>query len=157
MLPEPQGAHWSKDGRYLIAETQDNPKTQDDIWMLPLFGDRKPIPYLHTEASERLAKLSPNGKWLAYMSDESKRYEVYVQTFPNPGGKWQVSVNGGGKPVWSRDAKELYFIGADKKMMAVEVKGGDQFEAGVPRPLFDTQIRVFQRIMMFTTRPNAPN
>ena len=131
---------WSKDGHYLIAETVGNPKTGQDIWVLPLFGDRKPIPYLHTEANERLAKLSPNGKWLAYMSDESNRNEVYIRTFPNPSGKWQVSVNGGGKPVWSRDGKELFFIGADRKMMAAEVKDGDQFEAGLPKPLFDTQL-----------------
>jgi serine/threonine protein kinase len=131
---------WSKDGHYLIAETIGNPKTGMDIWVLPTFGDRKPIPYLHTEANERLAKLSPNGKWLAYMSDESNRNEVYIRTFPNPSGKWQVSVNGGGKPVWSRDGKELFFIGADRKMMAAEVKDGDQFEAGLPKPLFDTQL-----------------
>jgi Tol biopolymer transport system component len=75
---------------------------------------------LHTEFRERFPKLSPNVEWLAYHSDESRRCEVYVQTFPKPGAKWQVSTNGGERPVWSRDGKELFYIGADGKMMAVE-------------------------------------
>ena len=131
---------WSRDGKYILEENNGDPKTGNDIWVLPLFGDRKPYPYLHTEFSERYAKLSPNGQWLAYVSDESKSNEVYVQTFPNPGGKWQVSTNGGSYPVWSRDGKELFFIGADQKLMAVEIKGGAKFEAGLPKPLFDVHI-----------------
>ncbi len=139
---------WSRDGRYIIEETSNDPKTGFDIWILPVFGDRKPIPYLQTEFNERWAKLSPNGQWLAYVSGETKRNEVYVQTFPTLGGKWQVSTNGGDKPLWSRDGKELFFIGADQKLMAVEVKGdtakgGAKFEAGLPKPLFDTRIPIF--------------
>jgi serine/threonine protein kinase len=131
---------WSRDGRYMIESVLD-PKTKFDIWVLPLFGDRKPFPYLHTEFNENNAKLSPNGQWLAYSSDETKRFEVYVQTFPNPGGKWQVSTGGGTLPVWGRDGKELFFIGGDRKMRAVELKSGvgngAKFEAGVPKALFD--------------------
>jgi hypothetical protein len=104
---------------------------------LPLFGDRKPFPYLQSAFQEGYGKLSPNGQWLAYQSNETKRFEVYVQTFPTPGGKWQVSTNGGGSPEWSRDGKELYFIGADQKMMVVQVKDGVKFEASVPKALFD--------------------
>jgi len=130
---------WSRDGRYIIL-TAISPKTRNDIWVMPTFGDRKPFPYLQTEFNEQYARLSPNGQWLAYTSGESKRNEIYVQTFPTPGGKWQVSTNGGTRPVWSRDGKELYFIGADGKMMAVEVKGGAKFEAGLPKPLFDARI-----------------
>jgi len=107
---------------------------------LPLFGDRKAFPYLHAEFNEGFARLSPNGQWLAYVSDESKRDEVYARTFPNPGGKWQVSANGGSLPVWSRDGKELFFLGADKKLMAVEIKGGANFDRGFPKPLFDSHI-----------------
>jgi hypothetical protein len=128
---------WSKDGRYIIEQASADSKTGTDIWVLPLFGDRKPFPYLETDANEAEAKLSPNGLWLAYQSDESKRNEIYVTTFPQPGGKWQVSTNGGSYPVWSRDGKELFYIGADGKMMAVEVKAGPAFEAGIPKPLFD--------------------
>ena len=131
---------WSRDGKYILEEQAGDPKTGYDIWVLPLFGDRKPYPYLHTEFNERWAKLSPNGQWLVYVSDESKRYEVYVQTFPNSGGKWQVSTNGGSLPVWSRDGKELYFIGANQKLMAVDVKSGAKFEAGIPKPLFEVRI-----------------
>src|SRR5450755_695915 len=103
---------WSRDGRYIIEGVSD-PKTKGDIWVLPLFGDRKPFPYLQTDFSENDGKLSPNGQWLAYFSDETGRFEVYVQTFPTPGGKWQVSTNGGALPVWSRDGKELFFSGLD--------------------------------------------
>ncbi|HYL37609.1 MAG TPA: protein kinase [Bryobacteraceae bacterium] len=138
---------WSRDGRYIIESSLD-PKTKADVWVLPLFGDRKPFPYLQTEFNELDAKLSPNGQWLAYVSDETRRNEVYVQTFPNPGGKWQISTTGGTLPVWSRDGKELFFIGtaigATRKMMAVDVKvgagTGAKFEAGVPKALFDTHL-----------------
>jgi serine/threonine protein kinase len=129
---------WSNDGRYIIEEVRDpkTSKTESDIWVLPLFGDRKPFPFLHAEFNETGGRLSPNGRWLAYFSDETKSDEVYVQTFPIPGGKWQVSTNGGAIPVWSRDGKELFFIGADQRMMVVEVNDGAKFEASVPKPLF---------------------
>jgi hypothetical protein len=122
-----------------------DPKTSRDIWVLPLVGDRKRFPYLQTAFEERNATLSPNGSWLAYSSDETKRDEIYVQTFPQQGGKWQVSTNGGRLPRWSRDGKELFFVGADRKLMVVEVKsdfrkGGASFEVSVPKPLFDTRL-----------------
>jgi Tol biopolymer transport system component len=127
---------WSRDGRYFI-EQDFAPKTRSDIWVMPEFGDRKPFPYIDTEYEETNGRLSPSGQWLAYTSNESNRREVYVQTFPERGGKWQISTGGGDWPVWSRDGRELYFIGADRKLMAVEVKGnGNTFQAGVPKPLF---------------------
>ncbi len=129
---------WSRDGRYLFFLASD-PKTNFDIWVLPFFGDRKPFPYLHTEFNEIWARLSPNGRWLAYTSDETKQNEVYVQTFPNPGGKWQVSTNGGERPVWSRDGKELFFMDPEHRTMAVEVGSGASFQAGVPKALFTTR------------------
>jgi Tol biopolymer transport system component len=130
---------WSSNGQYIIEGTTGDPKTKSDIWVLPLFGDRKPFPYLQTEADELNAKLSPDGRWLAYSSgDEHRRNEIYVQSFPTPGGVRQVSTNGGDQPIWSKDGKELFFIGAAQKMMAVDVNTGARFEAGVPKPLFDT-------------------
>jgi len=136
---------WSRDGRYIIEEIRD--AKSYDIWVLPLFDDRKPFPYLQNDFNERFAKLSPNGQWLAYVSDETKRDEVYVQGFSGTrsgsGGKWQVSTSGGIYPVWSRDGKELFFIGSDQKLMAVEVNGGAKFEAGVPKPLFETRGATF--------------
>src|SRR5258708_33143152 len=93
---------WSRDGRSIVEEMQTGVPTGYDIWVLPVFGDRKPFPYLQTEFNERFAKLSPNSQRLAYQSDESRGYEVYVQAFPNPGGKWQVSTHRCGRPGWRR-------------------------------------------------------
>ena len=126
---------WSRDGQYVILGV-DNPKTKQDIWVLPLFGDRKPFPYLHTEFSESHAMLSPDGRWLAYRSDESQRSEVYVQSFPGGGGRRQVSTDGGSAPVWRKDGKELYFINRDN-VMAAEISGGPKFEARAPKLLME--------------------
>jgi Tol biopolymer transport system component len=109
---------WSRDGKYLIEEVVD-PKTRNDIWVFPQDGEKKPFAYLNSEFLEVNARLSPNAQWLAYSSNESKQNEVYVQTFPEHGGKWQVSTGGGNYPVWSRDGREMYFISADRKLMAV--------------------------------------
>jgi Tol biopolymer transport system component len=103
-------------------------------------NDRKPYPYLQTEFNEGWAKLSPDGRWVAYMSDETRQSEVYVQSFPAPGGKWKVSVNGGSRPVWSRDGKEIFYIAADRKLMAAPVVRGTKFQTGAPTPLFDTRM-----------------
>jgi hypothetical protein len=132
-VPDPGSpfSHYQRQSRSLGLTT---------IWVLPLDDDRKASPYLQTKANERRGRLSPDGKSLPYSSDESSRVEVYVTTFPNPGGKWQASTDGGDVPVWGRDGKNLFFLGPDRKMMAVQVKGGERFEAGTPKPLFDTHI-----------------
>jgi Tol biopolymer transport system component len=106
---------------------------------LPFSGDRKPFPFLQTEFGERDGRLSPDGRWLAYDSNETGSYEVYVQTFPGKEGKWQVSAKGGTHPVWSRDGKELFYIAGGNKLMAVDVKTGARFEHGVPKALFDAR------------------
>jgi serine/threonine protein kinase len=142
--PTPTSAEdWSRDGRYLILRSV-HPTKQFDIWVLPLNPDkpdeRKAFLYLQTEFAEVWAKLSPDGRWLAYTSDETKRNEIYVQSFPTPGNKLQVSTNGGERAVWSRDGKELYFISADGRMMAVEVKSGARFEIGLPKGLFSVRL-----------------
>ena len=93
---------WSSDGQYIIEEAED-PKTRSDIWVAP--RDKKPFPYLNSEYTETSARLSPNGQWLAYVSDKSKRADVYVQTFPEHGGMWPISLNGGHFTVWSRDGR----------------------------------------------------
>jgi protease II len=115
-----------------------------DVWVLPLFGDQKPFPFLQTEANERGARFSPDGRWIAYISDESGINQVYVQNFPASGGKWQISTNGGYHLAWRRDGKELFYVSTDKKMMAVDVKGeGPTFEAGAPKVLFDLHVPSF--------------
>jgi len=130
---------WSRDGRFIIYR-QIDPKTKYDVWVLPvgpLSADQKPFPFLQTEANEAAAVLSPDGKWMAYTSDESGRYEVYVQNFPVGGGKRQVSTYGGIGPHWRGDGKELFYHAPDGKLMAVEVKAGPNFEAGTPVELFE--------------------
>ena len=130
---------WSADGRFILYETQ-NPKTNNDIWILPTTGDRKPFPLLDSEFNEYQGRTSPDGRWVAYVSDESGSPEVYVQSFPKPGGKWQISTAGGADPRWRRDGRELYFISADRKLMAAEVKADATFQAGVPQALFDVRV-----------------
>ncbi|MBI3208230.1 MAG: protein kinase [Candidatus Solibacter usitatus] len=137
---------WSADGRFLMYDEHGPQKM--DLLIVPMTvgaGERKPVPFLATPANETDATFSPDGKWIAYSSDESGRYEVYVQGFvpgqtPAAGiGKWQISTAGGSKPYWRRDGKELYYI-AGNKMMAVAVKSaGTKFEPGVGVPLFDTR------------------
>jgi eukaryotic-like serine/threonine-protein kinase len=139
-MPNGRPVDWSRDGRYLVEQTEDDPKTRADLWIVPLFGDRKPFPYLQTESNEHHARLSPNGNWLVYVSDETGRNEIYVQSFPMPGKRWRVSTNGGTFPVWSRDGKELFYFGADRRMMAVEVNAGSDFEPGVSKSRFETRL-----------------
>ncbi|HET6892579.1 MAG TPA: protein kinase [Pyrinomonadaceae bacterium] len=134
---------WSPDGRFILYVVND-PKTKIDLWLLPLFGDQKPFTFLQTNANERLARFSPDGRWIAYVSDESGTNEIYVRTFPDSGGKWQVSTNGGYHLAWAHNGKELFYVSTDKKMMAVDVKGeGTTFQRGTPKALFDRRIPSF--------------
>jgi eukaryotic-like serine/threonine-protein kinase len=131
---------WSRDGKYIIEEVAD-PKTKSDIWVLPLSGDRKSFPYLNSEVIEERGRLAPNGLWLAYVSNETGKREIYVQSFPKPGGKKQITTSGGYRPIWSRDGKELYFFDAlGVTVMAVSVNtNSTNFEAGIPHRLFDAR------------------
>jgi dipeptidyl aminopeptidase/acylaminoacyl peptidase len=126
-------ASWSTDSRYVFLNVQNN-TTRMDIYYFNLNGDRKLTPFLNSPANEASAVLSPNGKWLAYISDESGRYEVYVTAFPGPGGKWQISNGGGSSPSWSADGKQLYYENGDK-LMLVPIQNAEKFEFGVPSAL----------------------
>jgi hypothetical protein len=135
--------HWSLDGRYLLYD-EHNPQ-QEDLWIVPMAGNRKPIPFLVTPADETEGSFSPDTRWIACSSDESGRREVYVQGFVpdhNPAagiGKWQISNAGGAKPRWRRDGRELYYIAADGELMAVPVQStAANVGAGLPVPLFQT-------------------
>ncbi len=131
----------SRDGRYLVTMNPGPGLVNGrGIWVLPLFGDRKPFPYVDAGFQERFARSSPDGRWLAYQSNESNRNEVYVVSFPQKGGKWLISTGGGTKPVWSRDGRELYYYSADGKIMAVQITPGAQFRFGVPKPLFEVRL-----------------
>jgi eukaryotic-like serine/threonine-protein kinase len=132
---------WSPDGRYLAyIAFQGAPGSKADLWLLSL-ADRKPSPLLRTEFDEVAAAFSPDGRWLAYASNESGRFEIYVQPFPGPGGKWQVSTAGGLHPRWRRDEKELFYFAPDGKVMAAEIGPGAAFEAGTPKALFATPFK----------------
>jgi eukaryotic-like serine/threonine-protein kinase len=133
-------ASWSSDGKY-VAYASRNPKTQWDLWVLPTFGDKKPIPIAVSPFNEMTPMFSPDGRYVAYVSNESGRDEIYVQTFPEPGGKWQVSNGGGSDPSWRGDGKEIYYRSPDQKLMAVEIRAGADFQAGVPEALFSVRIR----------------
>ena len=101
---------WAPDNKFLVYWSAD-PKTSGDIFMLPFAGEKKPIAILNSPADERNAQISPNGKWMAYNSNETGRSEVYIRPFPEgSGGKWKISANGGLFPRWRRDGKELYFL-----------------------------------------------
>jgi eukaryotic-like serine/threonine-protein kinase len=130
----------SRDGRFLLYFAND-PKTKSDLWVLPLDGSGKPFPFLETESNEIDGHFSPNGQWVAYTSDESGRYEIYVRRFSAKtasatAGKWQLSDGGGSEPRWSADGKELYYLSPDWKLMVVEVTTGSLFQAGTPKLLF---------------------
>lgn len=127
---------WSPDGKFILY-TETDPKTQGDIWVLPLEGDRKPFAFFQSPASDSLAVFSPDGHWVAYQSAESGPSEIYVQSFPASSDKVPVSNKGGFRPAWRGDGKELFYTTLEGKLMAIEIKAGSTFEPGVPKPLFD--------------------
>ncbi len=133
---------FSPDGRYLIYVTPTNPDTGADLWVQPLFGnERKPWAFLRTKFNERQAQFSPDGKWIAYQSNESAAQEIYIRPFPKAGGQWQVSTSGGIQPRWRRDGKEVFYLSPEGKLMAapIGIKGGVP-EIGPPVALFQTRI-----------------
>jgi len=118
--------------------TQRDPKTKMDVWVLPMTRNGEaPFLVVNTEANETAGTLSPDGRWLAYVSDVSGRYEVWVQSFPGGGGKRQVSTGGGNRPRWRRDGRELFYYAGDGKLMAAPVKSGESLEVGAPILLFE--------------------
>jgi Tol biopolymer transport system component/predicted Ser/Thr protein kinase len=136
---------WSRDGQFLFFVNVD-PKTYDDIFALPMTGaGKKPIPVVHSNFQDRGAQISPDGRWLAYTTNESGgRYDVYVVPFaPDtataPAGKWQISTAGGTQPRWRADGKEIFYMTPDRKLMAAEVKAsGPNFDHSAPQVLFDS-------------------
>ena len=132
---------WSPDGRWL-AYYEQHPTTGRDLWALDMTGQNRTSRVIaNTPEEELLAQFSPDGHWVAYQTNESGRFEVVVRSFPDAGGKWQVSTSGGVSPRWRSDGKELYFLAPDTTMMAVPVTAaGTSFEAGTPVALFPTRI-----------------
>ena len=133
----------SRDGRFMLY-TVEKPETKTDLWVLPMQGDRKPSPLLRTEYNERSGQFSPDGHWIAYISDESGSDEIYVrefssgsaQGFGDAAGKWLISKGGGTDPRWRADGRELFYVASDGKLISVDIRDKPVFEAGASRPLF---------------------
>lgn len=137
-----QPRDWSSDGRFLLY-TQQDPKTASDLWALRVEGDGQPFPVVQTPFDEVHGQFSPEGRWVAYASNETGRYEIYVRPFPEGGGRWQVSTVGGIYPRWRRDGAELFYVAPDNTLMAVPVRGasdGRTFSPGSPVALFQTRL-----------------
>jgi hypothetical protein len=149
---------WSRDGRFIVFHRFD-PKTKRDLWVLPMdspVSDRKPIPFLQSEFEELLGQLSPDSRWMAFTSDRSGRREVYVRRFHFPTATsvgageadYTISIAGGAQPRWRGDGEELFFVGADGKIMAASVKSAllsvtgapSPFETGEPTALFEAHL-----------------
>ena len=128
---------WPDERTVIFSNTA--PRTGNDLWILPLSGSRMASPFLRAAFSESQGKLSPDGRWLAYESAETGAPNIYVQTFPGKESKWQISAEGGTRPVWRRDGRELFYIGTDNKMMVAGVRSGPGFEHSAPKALFDVK------------------
>jgi DNA-binding winged helix-turn-helix (wHTH) protein/Tol biopolymer transport system component len=133
---------WSRDGRFLVYGSL-NRQTKMDLWVVSLQGEHKPTPFMETPFNEFQAQISPDGRWIAYASDESGIWETYVQSFPVAGAKRAISVGGGSEPQWRADGRELFYLGADGKLMSVDVQGvGGELQASRRRALFQTPIPI---------------
>ena len=142
---------------------QSGPANGTDIWTLSLEGDRRPHPFLQTRFDEDYPDFSPDGRWLAYVSNQSGRAEVYVQPYPGPGVRQQISVDGGTAPAWSRDGRELFYVTASSvggqaaltKMMVVPVQLKPAFTAGTPRMLFEGRYGASANIRGYDVAPDG--
>ena len=134
---------WSRDGLFLLY-TVENPQTKSDLWVLPLQGDHKPIPFLRTKFNESSGRFSPDRRWIAYTSDESGSDEIYIREFSSgsaqgsgdAAGRWLISKGGGTDPRWRGDGKELFYVASDGKLVSVDISAKPVFKVGAPRPLF---------------------
>jgi serine/threonine protein kinase len=138
LIQEP--TDWSLDGRFLLYDLQRS-VYQHDLWILPVSPPQPPRPFVASPANDHQGQFSPDVRWIAYTSDESGAPEVYVRRFPDGGGKWHVSTEGGAQPRWRRDGKELFYLAPGGRLMAANViSSGSTFATAAPRVLFDTGI-----------------
>ncbi|MFY9560395.1 MAG: protein kinase, partial [Terriglobales bacterium] len=133
---------WSADGRFIAYNTTTQGNSLTELWVLPLSGERKPYVFLQGGFNVGQGQFSPDGRWMAYSSDESGKPEVYVTPFPGGGNKWQISQAGGTSPRWRRDGKELFYLTPDSDLMSAEVDGrGSIFQVGAVRRLFHVLLK----------------
>ena len=135
--------YWSPNNDYIVFSRLRNTAAGGyDTWLLPITGDRKPKPFLESQFDKFHARVSPDGRYIAFATNETGTYQVVVHTFPDPnGGKWTISAEGGVEPKWSRNGRELYYLAFDGKLMSVAISG-PTFSAGRPTPLFQTPLSV---------------
>jgi serine/threonine-protein kinase len=147
---------WSPDEKR-VAYMEISPETNSDLWLLPIEAGAEPVEFLRTEFYEGYPAFSPDGRWLAYISNESGEFELYVRAFPGPGGRWQIS-NGGAKrqlPVWSRDGGEIFYRAGNRMMAVGVVSEGGSFRAGLPRALFEKTFVDLGPVPDFTLAPDG--
>ena len=125
---------WSADGRFLLYTSRD-PQTDQDLWVRPMTGDPAPWMFVKTPFSEEAGRFSPDGRWVAYDSNESGRFEAYIQSLDQKGLRWKVSQGGGINPEWASET-ELLFVGSDSRLMSVPIRYQPSFQPGTPQPLF---------------------
>jgi dipeptidyl aminopeptidase/acylaminoacyl peptidase len=135
---------WTPDGQRIAFSRRKAGNTPTyDTWLLDLSGEKKAHAFFESPFDKTHARLSPDGRWLAYSTNDSGMYQIAVQSFPDAnGGKWQITAQGGIEPKWRHDGHELYYLGLDGKLMAVPIKAEGTFEAGTPVALFDTPLPV---------------
>jgi tricorn protease-like protein len=151
----PTPLDWSRDGRHVLFQVS-NPQSGPDLWALPLFGDRKAFPYLNSRFTEAQAKFSPDGKWVAYVCDESGLPEIYVQSFPKPDERRQISTGTGVAPFWSRDGKEIVYGTLRGRIMGVPVREGPaSIEVGIARQIFAWPPERFSRVQGLDLAPDG--
>jgi Tol biopolymer transport system component len=135
---------WSRDGRYVVfSRFKSGGAAGVDTWLLSLTGEPKASPFIESPFDKAQARISPDGRWITYITNDSGTYQVVVQSFPDPnGGKWQITAQGGIEPKWRHDGRELYYLAFDGKLMAVPINVDSTFHAGTPAVLFQTPLSI---------------
>jgi Tol biopolymer transport system component len=128
---------WSPDGRIIIFSAP-APASGNDLWLLSLSGDERPAKFISSTAEEMHGNFSPDGHMVAYTSNESGKFDIYVETFPRSDRRAKISTSGGYEPRWRADGGEIYYLSEDRKLMSVSVSAGPSF--GLPKPLFQTRV-----------------
>ena len=147
---------WSPDGRSVMVRMYDSTSNLE-LWTVPVEGAEKPTSFIRGPFGADGGRFSPDGRFVAYASNETGRWEISVAPFPGPGGNWRVSSGGGSQPVWRRDGKELFFVAADGSLMALPVRLTPAFEAGTPKPLFPLRLREPVATIEFSNYDVAPD
>ena len=146
---------WSRDGRYVLIHALGG-RTASDIYAVPMTGtNHKPQVVLQTPYNEGRAVFSPDGRWIAYQSNESGRNEIYVASFQGSAGKWQISTRGGTDPCWSRDGRELFYLTLDQALMSMPVTSTATFQPGTPQELFRVRTETGGRRNVFCPAPDG--